>query len=410
MEIGRIIIGLIYTALGILLLPIAILLFLIFPRGRAHFSERIWGQFPNSFILIHGASYGEVIGLLPLARALRDNKESEIVISSTSSTGRKAGVDAGFTSRLLPFDCLPLYFLAFRHGNPKLVIISETEIWPGLIFYLSLCKIPWVLVNARISDASWPWYRLASILLAPFLVGASKVLTADNVSIERFKKLGVSTERIKEVGNSKYDSLPKPLIESEKRDLQTSLFKSEAPILVLGSIRPGEEKVWFPAIRKVFENRGRLNIVVAPRHPEKFDYFADILRNEKIPFTRRSSRIVSSDPVMLLNSLGELSKIYGAGTLAFIGGSIEPFGGHNPLEAMVQGTAICIGPSTFVVREIITALQQHNGVIEIKNQEDAFNVIELILNEPDTILEKGRIAKEVSSRFVGATARIINEL
>lgn len=411
MEISRLILGSIYTALGAVLVPVASMLFLFFPRGRAHLAERIWGQFPNSFLLIHGASYGEAKGLLPLARLLREQiVGTEIVVTSTSATGRGAAVEAGFTGRLIPFDWLPFYIRAFKYGRPKLVVISETEIWPGLIFYLNLFKIPWILINARISDSSWPWYRAFKFLFRPFLESVNKVLTADSVSIDRFIQLGVPSERVREVGNTKYDSIPKPLTSSAKKILRASLFPNDFPLLILGSIRPGEEKVWFPAIIKLLDSGKKFNVIVAPRHPEKFEYFAESLRVSKIPFTKRSLGGGSNSAVMLLDSLGELTKIYGVGDLAFIGGSIEPFGGHNPLEAMIHATAICMGPSIYVVREVVTALEKQGGFIQVKDWNDALKAIELLLNNPTEVSNKGQIAAQVSSKFLGATDRTMKEL
>lgn len=398
----------IYTFLGTLLLPVALVVALLLRRGRLFLGERFgfWRASTRPTILIHGASLGEVKGVLPLARALRVKyPDYEIIISSTSSTGREAANAAGFVGRILPLDIYWLYVLAFSEINLKLCIISETEIWPGLISWLKFNQIPWGIVNGRISDKSWNEYLALSPFLRPFITLGHFFGVADQKSYDRFVQLGARFGLIRKTGNTKYDSVVPSLTPEEVSSLRSSLVGDAKIVIVLGSIRPGEDSIWNQAIKIVLQRYDNVAFIIAPRHPEKFDFFADSLRDAGIKFARR--RDGKSDRVLLLDSLGELTKVYTCCHIAFIGGTLEKFGGHNPLEAMTQGCAILMGPSTFVISDVVEALIDKKGVSIVKTAQDCTETLCSLVESAELLKNMQLAAKEVSKDFFGATDRTV---
>jgi 3-deoxy-D-manno-octulosonic-acid transferase len=399
---------LIYTLIGLALLPLAIVIALFSHRGRAFFEERIgiWEKVDSPFILIHGASLGEIQGVTPLAKEIKAKYPNyQVVLSSTSNTGRQAAEKSGFISRILPFDLYFLYSLAFLDNKPKAVILTETEIWPALIGWLRFNRVPWVVVNGRISEKSWSEYRILAPILRPFLKQTAAVCTSDEASVDRFIKLGVNPNVIIKTGNTKYDT-PLPTLNAAEIDsLKAELVGGCEKVIILGSIRPGEDKIWNPVIRKVLDYYEKVGFVVAPRHPEKFEYFADSLNESGIEFARRKEN--RPGRVLLLDSLGELSKVFALGDIAFIGGTLEDFGGHNPLEAMGQECAIIMGPSVFVISEIVDALKDADALVTISNSEECDGVVRELLSNPQRVKELGQRARNIAAQFQGATTRAI---
>jgi 3-deoxy-D-manno-octulosonic-acid transferase len=399
----------VYTLIGTALLPIAVLVALCSRRGRAFFLERIgfWKASKHPVILIHGASLGEIQGLLPLAKDLKSKyPDYEIVMSCTSNTGREAAEKAGFTARILPFDIYWLYIISFAELNLRVCITSETEIWPGLIGWLKFNRVPWIIVNGRISDQSWDEYTVLSPVLRPFIATALVVGVADDASFRRFNALGVPFEHLKKTGNTKYDFVVPHLTENEKASLRKELVGDVSKIVVLGSLRPGEELIWNPVIRNILNSHKDVGFILAPRHPEKFIFFAESMIDADIAFTRRSEG--RCDKVLLLDSLGELSKVYSISDVAFIGGSLAPFGGHNPLEAMVQGCALMMGPSTYVVTEIVEHLKGVEALLSISNAEECEKALRELLDDPEKLSGFKERARTASVKFQGATERTID--
>ena len=399
-----------------MLTPILAFLFFLFPKGRLYLSERL-GIWPlrvlEDAIVLHGASLGEVQGLMPLAKKLRDiYKGCSIIITTTSPTGRACGEKNSFRTFLLPFDWEPLLINALSSLNIKLFVISETEIWPGLIYTLQKLNITWIIINGRISDKSWDFYKAFAALLRPLLKNADKILVADEVSVGRFSDLCLKNDSIKLVGNTKYDFVSLVTSDSEAQKIKKNYFNADLPVLTLGSLRPGEEKFWLSAIVEILsKSKNSLRVVLAPRHPEKFEYFAEILRNENLEFTRRTTqKSASAEPILLLDTLGELSKVYAFSNFSFIGGSIEAYGGHNPLEAMIYGCPIAMGSSVYTVQDIVSKLKEMDGIITIDSVEDCNRVISILVDQPEKLSYLKECSLKVTKHFQGATAAVLAEI
>lgn len=388
-------------------------LFLLSERGRRRFFERYgsWRLKDSSTLLwFHGASLGEVAGLLPLLQETKRISNSKILVTATSPTGLdKVEAQVDFV-RLLPFDCSVWIERALAGLKIERCIITETEIWPGLLRALAKHKIKVSFVNARISERSLKAYGRFPRLFRSALTKVDKILCADKLSYERFLKLGLSSEKLHYLGNSKYDRAKTFQASQEITKFKQELFKNDLPVLTLGSIRPGEDKIWFPAISATKKEGKRFNLIVAPRHKEKYSYFKQELSKLQENFTQRSLQQEACEGILLLDTMGELEKVYSFSALAFIGGSIVDFGGHNPFEALAYGVPVAMGSYRHAVQELTLELEQAGALFTVDKIQQAQEVIRLMCEDPARLQIAGEAGVKVWLENQGATNRILNEL
>ncbi len=411
-----------YFILLLLLLPFISILFLIVPRGRKGIIERLgfWKlKSDQPLILLHGASMGEARGLFPILESFEQNSKTNIIVTTTTTTGQDLILKKGTAAYLLPFDWEPLYHLAFGKAKIKLAIITETEIWPGLVWYLKQKGVPIVVVNARISDGSWRLYRALKFFFSPLLKSYEKILVSDAISFGRYKKLGVSDNssdnRLVLTGNTKYDIEPSIKDTENAQEYKNKFFLDKKYILTLGSLRVGEEKVWFSAIKRAKENNSlkEIGIVVAPRHAEKFSFFKEALEKHYLIadcWNEIKNDKPSTNDIVLLDTLGELEKVYSFTTVGFIGGSIESFGGHNPLEAAPYGVAIVMGSSVYNVLEVVQELKKVGGILTVNTEEEAFRLLEKLSLNPDLYQKVGLQSKLAWNNLKGAKEKVFSEI
>ncbi|MCO6431856.1 MAG: hypothetical protein J5J00_13435 [Deltaproteobacteria bacterium] len=405
-----------YSAFTALLSGAVLPLFLASERGRSRLAERFgcWNLICGEPLAwFHGASVGEVNGLLPLIGEYRKRNPSEkILLTATSSTALERLPDAVTHARLLPFDSNFWIRKALRQISITKFIVSETELWPGLISQLHRKGVPCYLVNGKLSDFTWPRYRRLRFIFGPVLRKFSKIMVTGAKAANRFQELGVAKEKIFVTGNSKYDQPPAITDGAQADRLRRELFLSDGAVVVLGSIRPSEERYWFPPIKEALESGAALNVVVAPRHKEKFEYFADELKRSGIPFKRWSEMggSAASERVVLLDTMGVLSGIYAIADLAFIGATLVDLGGHNPLEAAQYKVGVCMGPYATNIKDVFDELLSKDALYLVKSRDDVAALIHKLLKERASLKVKGSRAFEVWQANFGATERILEKL
>lgn len=410
------------SAYKLLSLPVSLLAlppFALSARGRSRVWER-YGQWHNSaqrlegqaLYCFHAASMGEMNGLNPVLDKFRSKlPNAKLLTTSTSVTGLSRA-RADYT-RLVPFDH-PLWIgRALDRLDIRLFVFSETELWPALLEYLLKRNIPVALVNATISNFSIGAYLKFRNLFAPLIGQLKVVLAADELSKQRLLSLGSPAE-IQVAGNSKYDLVPSVASKHAAQALKSQYFANNLPVVILGSVHPGEELPWLSALAKNPEIKSKLNIVLAPRHSEKFEYFAQKLSELGFVYTRRSEKMQAagsnSGALILLDTLGELESTYSFADLAFIGGSLENLGGHNPLEAAAYGAALSMGPYVSRIAEVDQALQKAGAIFRINNQDQTRQLLEKLINNPDILAQAGQSAQNVWREFSGASERIVSKL
>lgn len=400
-----------YHLLGLLVSLLLAPLFLLTARGRRHFGHRLggWHLKTGRYLWLHGASAGEVTGLLPLVHRLRrEFPELKLLLTATSTTGLDQGAQFVDETRLLPFDH-PLW-IERALGGVRLagVVIAETEIWPALLQVLRDRDVPVWFVNCRISDHTVAHYRWFRPLLGPLLNTGRSFLVSNEIAATRFEALGVLPRKLQVVGNMKYDRLPSFAAQSEREQYRAGfLFRPSLPVVVLGSLRPGEEEFWFPPLAECQE---KIDIIVAPRHKEKVEYFEAALRKAGIEYTLRS-RSGAATGCVVLDTFGELERCYALADLAFIGATLVPIGGHNPLEAAAYGVPVVVGPYTSNISDVTDSLRSAGGVFEVRSSADVRALLTTLVLRPDELRQVGRKGAAVwEHEYRGATERVFSFL
>ncbi len=329
-------------------------------RYRRFLGER-FGRVPlpaPGAIWIHAVSVGEALAVERLIGQLRQRFPGRpVVLSVTTPTGRSVAMRRIAADQIFYF---PLDFRfavrrSLRAIRPHLVLIAETEIWPNFLREAALQSVPVIFINGRVSGRSYARYRLIRRLLRPTLAHAAQFLMQTPTDAERILDLGAAPAQVQVAGNLKFDLIPPEQPGFLGLMRQRVADAGIVEVLVAGSTMEGEEAAVLEAYRAVLAvTVSPLLLVLAPRHPPRFDKVAELLRDSGLPWLRRSqlderrteldSRPLPAGGVLLLDSLGELATVYQLAASAFIGGSLAPHGGHNILEPAYWGVPVVFGP------------------------------------------------------------------
>ena len=391
-------------------------------KYRAGFGER-WGRIParlglplaGGSIWVHAVSVGEVLAVSGLVQELRARfPERRVLISTITTTGQKLAAERFGPENVFYF---PLDF-AFavrawlRALRPEMVVLAETEFWPNFLRLAKAGGARIAVVNGRISDRSWPRYRRFRGLMQPVLDNVDLFLAQSEEDRRRLVEIGAAAERVQVSGNLKFDAKPPgsvPLAD----ELRAAMARSGAgPVLVCGSTVEGEESMLLRAFKAVLERYPRTMMLLAPRHPERFEQVAGLLAASGVRFQRRSQWSAASEvagSVFLLDSIGELASTYALAQVAFIGGSLVARGGHNVLEPAYYGAAILVGPHTENFRDTISLFRKANALRVVTPDELAPAFLQLL--EDDRQRQgMGRRATDLLRAQSGATARTLAAL
>ncbi len=392
---------------------------LLVRRGR-HYMTTLparLGRLPqargNRPLWLHAASVGEVGVAATLARALPP--DLDLVVTTVTPTGQAAAKNsfAPLTANrrsvvvtYLPFDLGLLVGRFLSRYAPRALVLFESELWPLLLRDCGRRSVPVAVLNARISDRSYGRMKRAGRLGRRLLLDPLDRLGAQSPQDEqRLLSLGALPGRIVLTGNLKFDT-PEPTpaagLEQALRELA-----ADRPILVAGSTMPGEEPIVLDALERL--DREAL-LVLAPRHPERFDEVWRELDRRSLPALRRSRMpAAGSSPapprVVLLDSLGELAAIYRLAAAAFVGGSLVPTGGHNPIEAARFGVPVVVGPSMQNFRRIALDFQAADALAVAPDGPALTHAWQHLLDRPDQAAEQGMRGLALVDRNRGAVER-----
>lgn len=375
-------------ALGVALLlslPLWLLAMLRHGKYRAGLRARL-GQVPDSLgatpalercIWVHAVSVGEVLAIAPLVERLRQKfSGTRIVVSTTTMTGQalarqRFGVENVF---YFPLDFVFALRPYFQRLQPSLVIVAETEFWPNFLRLAQTSGARVGVVNARISDRSLPRYRACRGLLKGVLKHVDLFLAQSELDARRLKEIGAEPARVQVGGNLKFDA-PAPPDTGLAARLRAAM-PGNARVLVCGSTVEGEEALLVDAFQTLVKDHRELVLVLAPRHPERFQDVADLLARRGVRFWRRSAWDGTSvaEGVFLLDTIGELAGLYRIAELALVGGSLVPRGGHNILEPAQFGVATLVGPHTENFRDIVGTFERANALLRVSPGELTFTL------------------------------------
>lgn len=399
-------IRIIYTVIFYLAIPFIYAFFWFKGRQnheyRQGFAQRMGWYGEKSLlspsIIIHCASVGEVVLATPLVNALQNqNPNFKIIVTTMTPTGANKVYDIFGNSVLhlyLPFDVPCAIKRFFKFTQPQLVIIIETEIWANFFNALKNRKIPLIIANARISPHSFPRYAKFKGSLAPILNCTTVIATQDQSSYERYLTLGTSREKLQIMGNLKYDLPPPANIEIQIEELHALV--GNRPLWVAGSTHEQEEELILETHKLLQSKYPDLLLVLVPRHIERQGEVAQIIAKKNLSFVRRSqtnTSLPTSTAVLLVDKIGELIPWYALAKVAFVGGSLIPRGGHNPLEPLLFKTPVISGKEVFNFAEIYQDLDRAHCVYWVENNVNSiYHGVNELLNSPklsQTMAENG---------------------
>jgi 3-deoxy-D-manno-octulosonic-acid transferase len=372
------------------------------------------GSRPDRVIWVHAVSLGEVLAVSRLVEQMRRTfPQHRVLVSTTTDTGQElARKRFGEASVFyFPMDFAFAIRPYLRVLQPELVVLAETEFWPNFLRLAHASGARIAVVNGRISDRSLPNYRRFRWALRRMLVHVDLFLAQTAEDSARVQSIGAAAQRVRVTGNLKFDlGLPStlPIVESLRQSLAA---EGAGPVLVCGSTLEGEE----PLLLKAFENlrvgHAGAVMILAPRHPERFDQVAILLRQLGIRSVRRSQwqGEALAGRVLLVDSIGELAALYALADVAFVGGSLVPRGGHNIIEPAQHGVAIVTGNHTENFRDMVALFQSRDAVRIVGMAELPLTLMQLLADD-DERRALGRRAEQTMRSQMGATGRTLEAL
>lgn len=384
-------------------------------------------------IWVHAVSVGELNAAKPLIELLRRRLPSHgLVVSTTTDTGQAQArkllpspVDAVF---YFPFDWGFAVRRALNAVNPEAVVIMETEIWPNFLRECRRAGVHTFIANGRISPRSQRRYLLAKRFVKRVLEDATMLLMQSPEDAERARALGAPDNRVAVTGNLKYDMVEsdqaKQLDLSERLD-ECLRLSGASPLIVAGSTADGEETLLLAALQRIRRepDLAETRLLLAPRHPERFEAIAAVIRQSGFTMLRRSEADPTSNAprkrtwahsergpdVILLDTIGELTAAYRFASVAFIGGSLVPKGGHNVIEAALWSRPIVVGPFTQNFAHMISEFRSEGAILQLGDEGDPVGLLAVeisrLLRDRSAADAMGSKARELLTRNRGAAER-----
>jgi 3-deoxy-D-manno-octulosonic-acid transferase len=376
--------------------------------------ERLLNDVASSTIWIHAVSVGEVLAISRVIDELRSQLPGwRVVVSTTTDTGQKLARERFGENNVFYFPVdLPFAVRAYLQAlRPKLLVLAESEFWPNLLRWARLSGAAVAVVNARVSDRSLPGYLRIQKLLRRVMQNVQLFLAQSEEDARRLIRMGAPTERVQVSGNLKFEVKP-PLRPPIAAVFAAMKREETGPLLVAGSTLDGEEAMLLELFRQVVARYPNAVLLLAPRHPERFDAVASLLASSGLRYKRRSQwkeETPIAGSVFLLDSIGELASLYEFADVAFVGGSLVSRGGHNVLEAAQFGTPILVGPHTENFRDIVEVFRKADALRVIAPESLTATVLQLLENHEERAT-LGRRAFEVMRSQRGATERTVSAL
>ncbi|MBD62783.1 MAG: hypothetical protein CMD68_01725 [Gammaproteobacteria bacterium] len=403
----------IYNFFILIFIPVFVLRILIKSISdsgyRKNFSNRFGlnlNKFPQcekKIIWFHAVSLGEVIGSEGLIKKL--SKHFDIVFTTSTPTGLRKAKEIHSSNLVIHYAPWDLIFIINRFINfykPDAILVFETELWPSMISIAYKKNIPLYLMNGRLSQKSYKTYALWSWLLSEVFQKIAFLFVQTSTHKERFSKLGISEDRIAIAGSVKFDI--------NEKDIQP---KAIAPFILAASTHPGEEE----KLLKAYDNSSAkkdLKLFICPRHEERAKGIAQ--KAISLGFAVVLFSELKDEPyeVCIINSTGFLSEFYASASMAFVGGSLVPRGGHNLIEPAALGTPIIVGPHTFNFEDIVQEFLNNQACLRVCDQEQLLDAIEFFARDTKAASKYAFRAREVVHKNKGSTevqaSYIINQL
>lgn len=385
---------------------------------------REYGRSEDTVIWIQAASVGEVNAVAPILQELRLRLPlARLVLSVTTPTGRSVaekrdlGVDAVI---YFPFDLPLVVERVLKRLNPRLLVMVETELWPNLLHLCQQRGIATAVVNGRISDRAYPKARALRPLYCWMLSNVDLVCAQSEQDAERFRSLGAKPEIVSVAGNSKFDEAFPQLSPAEAaRWRQEFGFNPEALVLLAGSTHEGEEEIILSVFDHLRFTHPDLQLIIAPRHPERGDRVHSLVQEHGYDVYRRSHVLSSREAgedvttpagpavrVVILDTIGELAGLYGCADVVVVGGSfIKGLSGHNILQPIAQEKPTLFGPYMADFRDISAIAVREGCGLQVADEENLTSECDRLLSSAEARRLAAERGREMIAKYGGASAR-----
>ncbi len=383
----------------------------------AHYPRAVKKQLQGKkLVLVHAVSVGEVLAASPLIRKLKSEQpDLFVVLSTVTYTGRQVAEQIDELD-LLVFFPLDLGFIMrrfLRRLNPALVLIVETELWPNFLHLIRRRNIPLLLVNGRISKRSFSRYRRIRFLIKPMLQAFSHFCMQDAICARRIRALGADETLVEVTGNVKFDVATNggqhPMTTELEKIVRTSEF-----VWIGGSTRSGEDELLISCHQQLLEQGIPSFLVLAPRHPARFDAVAELLKKSGVDYLRRTDWQRDAEDmaytVLLLDTMGELDLVYTLADVVFVGGSLVPIGGHNLLEPARCGKPVLHGPHMANFLEISRLLKDAGASRRVADQAELLAALEMLFSDLALRSKMGCNGQLMIEKNSGATLRTFERI
>lgn len=413
-----------YTLLFHLGLPLVALRLYLRARKAPAYGQRIAERFACKLapmrqdgIWVHAVSVGESIAAAPMIRALlKAYPDLPVTLTCMTPTGSER-IRAMFAEEpriqhcYLPYD-LPWAAGRFLdHVRPRLGIIMETELWPNHIHQCAKRGIPVALANARLSERSARGYARFAGLTRPMLAEMSLIAVQTETEAQRFRSLGARPECVQVTGSIKFDLKIDAQLQPRARDLRERWGAGERPVWIAASTHEGEDALILEAHRQLLQAHGDALLVLVPRHPERFDAVHGLCQAQFTTVRRSSGVPVEAQTQVLLgDTMGELLFLYALADIAFVGGSLVPTGGHNPLEPAALALPVLTGPHVFNFLEISAMLREAGALQEVDDASGLAGAVRRLVELPQDARRMGEAGRAVMLANQGALQRLLDGL
>ena len=388
----------------------------VFSKHKFKFLRNHFGFVPtikkgeSKILWLHALSLGEVKAAAPVLKKLHNKiPYLKIVVSVTTDSGYEEAVEhLKIADKIFfhPLDCLPFTYLALSRIKPDLYIVTDTGFWPGLTDQLHKQNTPQILFNGRISHRSAKGYLKAGSLFKTMFQQFNRLCIQNKNSEQAAAALGVDPDKVEVIGDPKFDSLQPLIVEDRNRLRKTFLLKEDTPVWVAGSTHTGEEEIILNAHQQLREKHPDLILILAPRRIERINEVVALLQKKNLSFARRSSLEIS-EPVILLDTMGELAKVYSLGQMAFIGKSlIEPGGGHSLIEPLSHGVAVLHGPHIENIGHVADEAHTNGLAFTVHNAEEIVKTVHSLLRHKERRMELAEKAKKLIEDQQGASKKM----
>ncbi|MBN1626901.1 MAG: 3-deoxy-D-manno-octulosonic acid transferase [Deltaproteobacteria bacterium] len=372
-------------------------------------------------IWIHALSVGEVISAMPLARAIKSKYPSRHVIFTVKTEqGMKVALKelSGEVDELVP---MPVDFWwsvsrIYHYIRPSVLILVEGDIWPGLLCYLEKRGVKILLVNGRISPRTGKHYRRFGFIVRRIFNRIELCLMQSKIDRERLIKIGIDPHKVNKTGNIKFDRAWRPMEAEERKRWQAKLkLQSKEAIWLAGSTHEGENEIILETFKRLKEVYPGLYLIIAPRRIESAGSVYRVCTEMGLDAVLRSELYADTGPssrgdVLILDTIGELERIYGLARVSFVGGSMVPLGGHNLLEPASFGQPVLFGEYTYNFQLMSRDLEEAGGGWRVKNSEDLFVKMKILLSDNELLKGMGQKAREFVLKNSGAMDRVMAHL